>query len=677
MAAIKTKDTGHKKRFLFAGQVSTEFILMFAIALIVLTVFLLLSQEQASDVNKAKMRSDSSNTVSDLAAAAKEVYAQGPGAKKQVLVKIPSGYDIDKSYVANKTIKIRVAGSDYLESVDFDVRGNLPSTSGTYLLWVISEGSRVTIGNMMLSLSKVSISLLMERNQTKSTSVGVTNVWNKPINVSLAVNWVTTNVSLTTAPTAFELGVQESRTVNLTFVADPKAVGYYTGDIVATGNDGSTQETARLPMTIEVIGFGVGIPPALRITPNLLNASMQPNATVIRTFTLCTNAYTSLTDINPVPSIGDPGNWIGVPSSLGSLGADDCTNVNVNVTVPIDATQNIYSGYVIFTGQGMDDPVQDVLAVTINVGGAADDVWGPEVTSVGKTPVRSLEDDDIIFFAAADDRTTGNSSIKKCEINIDGGGWYLMNAVDGTYNSPVENVTYTFIGGLDFGVHTANIRCTDSRNNVGPTRAYQFKVMRPILFITNSWLWTWDEWDWITWLWIHESLWGYEWNFDTYSVSQVTGGSVDINMYASVMMCVYGQSSPISPTLIDYERTGGSVLLVGSALQHGPKALGLTSDTGSGYSSEQVNIIDNTHFITTGYSTGLRTIMTQNTPIYRINNFIGTQLALSVQGTNQTAMGYSSRFILWGPTKPYRFVSDGITLTTRTIDYAIMSSTKE
>jgi hypothetical protein len=355
------------------------------------------------------------------------------------------------------------------------------------------------------------------------------------------------------------------------------------------------------------------------------------------------------------------------------LGSDECRSTNINVTVPSGTYNSIYTGYIVFDGVGVSG-AQDTIALMINVGGAADDTQGPQVNGVGKIPIRSLVYDTIIFYAVGDDSLTGNSTIKQCEMNIDGGGWLLMNPTDGVYDEPAENITYTYLSGVNFGAHVANMRCTDSRNNVGPTRAYQFKVMKPILFITKSGFWTWDEWDWITWLWIYQSFWGYIWDFDTASVSGVVAGSVDLSMYSSVMLAEYTQSSTITPTLLNYEAMGGSVLMVGKAVQQGPRDFGLATGPGTGHSDRNVNIVNNNHFITTGMATGSTTILTTNTPIYSTDNFVGTQLALSVYGSNKTTLGVNDHFIMWGPTKPYRLMSDGIDLTTMVIDYAIYNS---
>ena len=81
------------------AQTSVEFLLLTGVAVLVLTAAIIISTERIGDVVKNKEQNDAKNTVMDLSAAAKEVYSQGEGAKRQVYISIPSSYDASKSSI--------------------------------------------------------------------------------------------------------------------------------------------------------------------------------------------------------------------------------------------------------------------------------------------------------------------------------------------------------------------------------------------------------------------------------------------------------------------------------------------------------------------------------------------------------------------------------------------------
>jgi uncharacterized protein (UPF0333 family) len=128
-ASEKIEEKNEKK-----AQTSIEFLVILGIALLVIVVGITISQNQQSAVVNQKDNSDIRNTLYDLSSAAKEVYAQGEGSKKRVYITLPSSYEAQNSYVANKSIKIRNAGSDQLVVENFNLRGYLPKTPGSHHL---------------------------------------------------------------------------------------------------------------------------------------------------------------------------------------------------------------------------------------------------------------------------------------------------------------------------------------------------------------------------------------------------------------------------------------------------------------------------------------------------------------------------------------------------------------
>jgi len=83
-----------------------------------------------------------------------------------------------------------------------------------------------------------------------------------------------------------------------------------------------------------------------------------------------------------------------------------------------------------------------------------------------------------IINATGDDTKTGNDNISHCEIMLDGNldNWNPMNAVDGEFNSPVEELYYDGYKNLEIGEHKVSIHCTDNKNYKGGDYNYTFNL---------------------------------------------------------------------------------------------------------------------------------------------------------------------------------------------------------
>jgi Ca2+-binding RTX toxin-like protein len=343
------------------GQASTEFLLLLAVAFLVLTAVFLLSQNQLGGVSEWKEQNDAKNAVLDLSTAAKDVYSQGEGAKKRVYVELPSSYKPMNSSVSGNAIKINVRGSDYAAVEDFPVHGTLPGKSGGQWIWVVSEGNQVRIGPAMMELSKNSIFIIMNANTTLNDSFDIKNIWGSGYLATPSITWNNPNVSMSVNPSgSFALNNSESRTVSMSFSATGGAVGYYSGEIALSANDGSIQETVKVPVTVEVVGAGTGTEPRITITPDFWGVTLNAGDSVNKTFTICTNSFTAPTGITFTPSAGNPGNWVGGTAPLGPMDPSSCEQKTLMINVPNDTVFGNYSGDVDIQAQGISGGATDV-----------------------------------------------------------------------------------------------------------------------------------------------------------------------------------------------------------------------------------------------------------------------------------------------------------------------------
>ncbi len=359
------------------GQTSAEFLLLLGIAIFIVTATVIVSNEQIGTMSGMKEQNDAQNALLDISSAAKDVYSQGAGAKKRVYVNLPPSYDVSNSGIANKSIKISARGTDFASVEDFEVHGSLPSTSGSHWVWVFSEGNTVRIGTAMLSVSKNSVFVLMNANSSTSDSFKVESQWDDQITVTATASWTPTEVSMDVLPaTPFTLNQGEDNTIDMSFISSSMAMGYHNGKVVLTADDGlGNQETLNVPVTVEVtlqmgetppLGPNVSQPPPLTVVPDFWGATIEPDGSDNRNFSVCTNNFTALTSVTFTPSGGMPGDWVGMTTPLGPMGAGTCQDKMMDINVPNSTAPGVYTGYIMVEGQGASD-AEDIIELYIVV----------------------------------------------------------------------------------------------------------------------------------------------------------------------------------------------------------------------------------------------------------------------------------------------------------------------
>ncbi len=445
------------------GQTSIEFLLILAVAMVVLISAILISQERVATITQQKTISDAKNTVEDLAAAAKDVYAQGIGARKQVFVEIPSGYSASSSFVGNKTIKIKVAETDYLSTLPFNVRGFLPKTAGGHWVWVTSEGNRVRIGDAMIELSKDKIYLIMYSNSTDESSFSVKNIWDKNINVSTITTWTAIDVTMSGVPVAFSLDVDELDIIDLQFTASYESEGLYSGKIEFTADDGAgSRDSVDISIIVEVIPYSQPFTndtegplitaiyqdptPAIKFRPVAIFVNATDVFTGNSTITGCTIDADNSEDwknMLPVDGAYDQVEEVSVYNYTAGFSLGPHT-IRANCT---DAAGNTGPlAYYYFKVSELD-------------------TLGPIVIEMNHTEWPTTLSN-VSVGGVATDEYTGNSNIQGCNVKIGSGNWNAAIPDDGAWDSPTERFSYN-VGKLEVGYYYIYYQCVDSLGNVG------------------------------------------------------------------------------------------------------------------------------------------------------------------------------------------------------------------
>ncbi len=454
------------------AQTSVEFLAILAISLVIITIVMVLAQQQITTVQKQKDSADAQNSLLDLSAAAKEVYAQGEGSKKQVFIRLPGSYEPDRSSISDKSIQIRAAGTDYVALENFNVHGYLPATSGGHWVWVTSEGNRVRIGPGMMELGRNSIYLVMNRNTTATASFSVKNVWVRAINVTTQTEWGTTGVGMSGVPSSFSLDVDGTEVVSLQFSADADAGGLYNGDITLNADDGQgATESVEVPVTVYVVGYTT--PETDLLGPIITSISQIPSPALIyeplAILLTTTDEHTGNSTIRGCEIDADQaGSWQAM------LPVDGAFNQPTE-----NATYNYTAGF----SWGVHSIRARCTDAANNTGPLAfyyfnvtqADLLGPIVTNLTHTQYPTTLTN-LTVSAIAIDIYTGGSNIRGCQVRVDAGAWHNASAMDGAYDSASENISYN-VGPLQVGYHTINWQCVDVLGNAGGVYNDSFGVV--------------------------------------------------------------------------------------------------------------------------------------------------------------------------------------------------------
>jgi hypothetical protein len=155
---------------------------------------------------------------------------------------------------------------------------------------------------------------------------------------------------------------------------------------------------------------------------------------------------------------------------------------------------------------------------------------------------------------------------------------------------------------------------------------------------------------------------------DEYKSAELISGEIDNNYYATIVLASW--NSGIKGELIEHTKEGGYIVLLGEAVLHGSRELGISDKSGSIYSTDSINILSNESYVTLPFFEGTLTISDAPTQICSVNQHGGDVLAIWEEAT----LGSNNRVMIWGPLNPHELNNLGANLSVRVFDNAIAES---
>ncbi|MDY6774427.1 MAG: hypothetical protein SVS85_04465 [Candidatus Nanohaloarchaea archaeon] len=129
------------------GQVSLEYMAIIGLALLIGTPLVIQAQKSSQDLQQSFRNGLAKSALNSMEEAARLVHSQGPPARVTFRVRLPAG--IMQTNVTDNYLHIRrdvgAGSTDFYNTVEFNVTGEIPENSGTHRMVAEAEESYVNI----------------------------------------------------------------------------------------------------------------------------------------------------------------------------------------------------------------------------------------------------------------------------------------------------------------------------------------------------------------------------------------------------------------------------------------------------------------------------------------------------------------------------------------------------
>jgi len=325
--------------FLVRAQASIETITIFSVAVVCVLLSVGIVWDQVFIYQSSQQRAIAFDAVNILALEADDVYFLGPGSVRTLTINIPPGVDFENSFIQNNTIVLRVNGSDVSATTRANIKGNFPSSSGSFVFTIASSGNFVTISasNLLFSPERIQIDLVQSSSDEVSLSVTNNSVDSKEYFFSIDFNDGFAFVS-SLQEGILSFSSFETKQISVNVSCARNSSGSYFGNLVFDGDFNST-----LPLVVNCVSSQN----KLAVYPSDKNISITSNSSSTESFLVCNNSSVDYDSVFAFVS-GSLADYVSV-QSISSISANSCVNAYALVSSPAFGVDNNYSGEITFS----------------------------------------------------------------------------------------------------------------------------------------------------------------------------------------------------------------------------------------------------------------------------------------------------------------------------------------
>jgi len=328
------------------GQTTLEFLMILGVALLILLVTITISNEQGSALSTRKAELQASLAATDIGNAAREVYAQGIGARKLAFVTFPRSYNGSLSSINDTAIRIRAGRTDYVQTFPFQVKGTLPSRPGAFEFLVENEGGVINVGRWLAYANASAIGGSINSGESYSESIDLSSISSSDSNITVQCVWENGSVNMVCPVSQVVLPSHSNTTIQVSFDSDSDAYGTYSGYLNITVAGAGGNQSIEIPVSVFVNDPSnplynriVFLPPTpangastplslLGVQPIVINASVQNMTLGELRFKLGTTEYKQYDDslvlmynFDNVAALGEGAGTVADASNYGNNGS--------------------------------------------------------------------------------------------------------------------------------------------------------------------------------------------------------------------------------------------------------------------------------------------------------------------------------------------------------------------
>lgn len=338
----KTHSKYKRKKHIWRAQAGIETMLVLAIGIFIVLFLVSMTYEQINSSRENGQQVMAQNAVNTLAREIDDAYFLGPGTVKDVKIQIPTGVDFDNSFISEKSVVLRIAGTDAVASTTAEVEGQWPNTNNSVVFSVVAYEDKVIVSSQELAFNPSKISESLQDGDTKDVTLSIENITENQKEYSLSVTGDTAGSygSATLSTGSLTIPASSSESINVQLACDPAAFGNYNGRIEVT-----PQQEPYYTTTVPISIFCRSGTRTLISYPREKQITLPTSTTTTQTLTICNTSNTLLTNSN-VTYTGNISGQISTSFS-GNIGINSCVPLTLNIST--GGTPGTYSGSVIVT----------------------------------------------------------------------------------------------------------------------------------------------------------------------------------------------------------------------------------------------------------------------------------------------------------------------------------------
>jgi hypothetical protein len=324
------------------GQTAIETMIILAITLIMLIILFSVAWNQVTSDYIIQQEKIGSNTLELLKKEINDVYFLGAGATKDIVLSFPENIDYNASSIGGKTLRLKVGENDVIVTTDVVVRGNWPSSSGQWLIKIVSFGDFVSVSTDLLSFSPTQINRSINQGNSESQIITITNFSSFSAAYTFSIDSPSSGLTISSSDTGVvNFAALDSGSITVNMSCSNSANGDYNGTLTFDSN---------VDVTYPIFVTCLSAQKKLALFPEDRNIVASAGTDTTSTMTVCNNSTINFPS-STASILGTARNYVSTSFSS-AIPASTCVQLDLNVDTPV---QGSYAGTITVTASGFSD----------------------------------------------------------------------------------------------------------------------------------------------------------------------------------------------------------------------------------------------------------------------------------------------------------------------------------